>query len=231
MKDLALDRSPLEHRPLRRLELVEAGGEQRLEVGGTATSPLALAAIASISVMKAGCRPRRRAIRSRRSPAIGARDELVDVVRPPSGSSRSCDRPVPAALAQIGSRHAEEQDRRTRREQRDLLDEVEEGLLAPLDVVEDAHERRACSSSSFRKAQAISSADVPSLALAEQGSKRGRSGRVRRQGVELLQHLDDRPVGDPFAVGEAAARTTRASISVRSSAISRDFRHRRPRQR
>src|SRR5581483_9090281 len=29
--------------------------------------------------------------------------------------------------------------------------------------------------------------------------------RVRRKCTELLEHLDDRPVGDPLAVGEAAA--------------------------
>ena len=63
----------------------------------------------------------------------------------------------------------------------------------------------ACSSSSFRNAQAISSPLVPTsdspsserIAAAATGS--------RRQHGELLHHLDDRPVGDPLPVGQAAA--------------------------
>ena len=52
------------------------------------------------------------------------------------------DRPGGAAVEQLRPGHAEQQQRRTAREQRDVLDQVEEGLLAPLDVVEDDHERR-----------------------------------------------------------------------------------------
>ena len=63
----------------------------------------------------------------------------------------------------------------------------------------------AACSSVLRNAQAISSADVAACALAEQRADRHRGGLVRGQHVELLQHLDDRPVGDPLAVGKAAA--------------------------
>ena len=63
----------------------------------------------------------------------------------------------------------------------------------------------ACSSRSLRNAHAISSADVAAAGLAEQRADRGGRGRVGREGVELLDHLDDRPVGDALAVGEAAA--------------------------
>jgi hypothetical protein len=41
------------------------------------------------------------------------------------------------------------------------------------------------------------------LRFAEQRADRLDSGLVRRQQVELLQHLDDRPIGDPLPVGEA----------------------------
>ena len=43
------------------------------------------------------------------------------------------------------------------------------------------------------------------LALAEQRADRHRGGLLRGQQVELLQHLDHRPVRDPLAVGQAAA--------------------------
>ena len=67
----------------------------------------------------------------------------------------------------------------------------------------------AACSSVLRNAQAISSADRRRLRLAEQRADRRRGGLVRGQHVELLQHLDDRPVGDPLAVGEAAAADDR----------------------
>ncbi len=41
--------------------------------------------------------------------------------------------------------------------------------------------------------------------------------------VELLQHLDHRPVGDPLAVGEAAAPDDRRVDDARDSATSRDL--------
>ena len=43
------------------------------------------------------------------------------------------------------------------------------------------------------------------------------------QHVELLQHLDDRPVGDPLAVGEAAAADDRRLDRGQTSATSRDL--------
>ena len=87
-----------------------------------------------------------------------------------------------------------------------MLDQVEEGLLAPLDVVEDDDERRPPrSSSSLRNAQAISSADVARSVSPSSEPIAAAARLVRGQHVELLEHLDHRPVGDPLAVGEAAA--------------------------
>ena len=85
-----------------------------------------------------------------------------------------------------------------------MLEQVEEGLLPPLDVVEDRDQR----SLLFEQL-----ADRPGdllgrgghVRLAEQRTDR-RSGRlVRGLRVELLEDLDNRPIGDPLAVGEAAA--------------------------
>ena len=44
----------------------------------------------------------------------------------------------------------------------------------------------------------------PDVRLAQQRSDRRRRDRIRRQRRELLHHLDDRPVGDPVAVGQTA---------------------------
>ena len=48
----------------------------------------------------------------------------------------------------------------------------------------------------LRNAQAISSAEVAASASRAASERRG-SGLVRGHEVELLQHLHDRPVGDP----------------------------------
>ena len=61
----------------------------------------------------------------------------------------------------------------------------------------------AACSSVLRKAQAISSAEVAASASPEQRPNRRRRFGVGRQHVELLQHLDHRPVGDSLAVGQA----------------------------
>ena len=109
-------------------------------VGGTATSPSASPAIASISSMKSGLPPAARAILSRSSPGIALGDELVDVFVAQRLEPKR-HRPGRAALGELRPRHAEQQDRRARGQQRDVLDQVEERLLAPLDVVEDDDER------------------------------------------------------------------------------------------
>ena len=63
----------------------------------------------------------------------------------------------------------------------------------------------ACSSSSFRNAQAISSPLVATIRLAQERAHRRRRDRIRRQHRELLHDLHHRPVGDPVSVGQAAA--------------------------
>ena len=73
VEDLALDRAALEHPPLGRVELVEAGREQRLQASAaprprSPPSP----AIASISPMKSGLPPAAVAILSRSSSGTAA---------------------------------------------------------------------------------------------------------------------------------------------------------------
>ena len=139
VEELPFDRAALEHPPLRLVELVEPRGEQRpqrrrhLDLSVSAAS-------AAISVRKSGLPPEARTIRSR-SLVRHAVAESASASSAGSGSSRSAagqpgaGRAAPAAPCR-GAGAAR------RREQRRRLDQVEECLLAPLDVVEDDHERR-----------------------------------------------------------------------------------------
>ena len=109
--------------------------------GGTTTSSPAPAAIATISVTNSGLPPAALAIRSRR-PAGDTAGRSSSTSAGGSGSSRSATGHCGRRSASSGRADADQEHRRARREQRDLLDEVEERLLAPLDVVEHDHERR-----------------------------------------------------------------------------------------
>ena len=110
-------------------------------------------------------------------------------------------------VEQLGTRHAEEQERAVPRQIGDVLDQREERLLPPVEIVEDSDERR------FLRLLLEKLAESPgdlvgrrrSLRGAEQRSDR-RGGRfVGRKRVQPLEHLDHRPVRDPLPVGEAAA--------------------------
>ena len=115
-------------------------------------------------------------------------------------------RPRGAAFGELRSRHADEQDRGPRGEERNLLDEIEERLLGPLDVVEDDDERPARGGVLERlpeRAGDLVGGD-DGLGLAEQRPDRCASASSGGGKLELLQHLDDWPVRDCLAVGEAA---------------------------
>ena len=116
-----------------------------------------------------------------------------------SGSSRiDVALSLPAAPArpdveELGSRDAEQEDRRGARPVDDVLDEVEHRRLRPVQVVDHEHERplAARPSRSARVASCVSAGED--------------ADRVRRLDAELDQHLDERPVGDPLPVRERAA--------------------------
>ena len=149
VEDLALDGAALEHRPLRGLELVEARGEQGPD--RRRHDDLAVARLAG---------HRRHLFEEERVPGRGAADpaaervvdrrevleQLVGLVRRERleqhrGRVRLSARPGRAALEELGPRHAEEQERRVAAEVGDVLDQVEERRLAPVDVIEDDDER------------------------------------------------------------------------------------------
>ena len=86
-----------------------------------------------------------------------------------------------------------------------MLDEVEERFLAPVDVVE--HHGQWLRRRSVLECLAEGPGDLlrrrGGLGVPEQRPNRRRRFGVRWQHVELLQHLDHRPVRDPLAVGQA----------------------------
>ena len=199
-------------------------------VGGTSTSSPASPAIASISPMKSGLPPAAAAILARSSSGTAAPIRLA-ASSPLERLEPHRHRPGGAAVEQLGAGHAEQQERGAAGEQRDMLDQVEERLLAPLDVVEHDHERRL-----LLEQLAERPGDLlrrrPRLRLAQQRADRRRGGRIGRQHVELLDHLDDRPVGDPDPVGQAAAahdpRLDRGRAPPPPAATCRAPHHRRP---
>ena len=162
MEGLALDRPPLEHAPLRHgSSRSRRAASSARSVGGTTTSPASPPRSASISSTNSGLPPAARAILSRSSGANPLGDQLVDVFVA-AAARASGDRPRRRAARRAPAGRRRAAGSGARREQRDVLDEVEERLLAPLDVVEDDDQwpvRGACSSV-LRNAQAISSADV-----------------------------------------------------------------------
>ena len=205
MEDLALDRAALEDASLGRLELVEPRGEQRVQRRRDDDLALRLAG------------HRDHLLDEERVAACGARDPLAQVLGGVLGDELANvvvgkrleperHRPGGPLIGERGPCHAEQQDRRVRGEQRDVLDQVVEGLLAPLDVVEHDHQRP------LRRGLLQRLAEGPGdllrrrrrIALAEQRADRRRRSLVGRHEVELLQHFDDGPVGDPLAVREAA---------------------------
>ena len=139
MEDLALDGSAFEHPPLARIELVEPGGEQCLQRGRQH----------DLAVRFSG--HRHHLLDEEWVPPGCARDPLAELAVDLPGHQPlhvvvgkrlepERHRPAAALLCQLRPRHAEQQDRDVRRQQPDVLDEVEERLLAPLDVVEDHDE-------------------------------------------------------------------------------------------
>ena len=148
VEHLALDGAALEHGPLRRVELVEARREERLE----RRRHLDFAVAGRLH-------HRRHLLDEERVSARGVQDPFAASQR--SSSPRRCSRsiscsassaderlqpydaaPAAAAVEQLRPRHAEEQEWYAGRQERDVLEQIEQHVLSPLDVVEDGDERR-----------------------------------------------------------------------------------------
>ena len=201
VEDLALDCSALEHRALLRLELVESRGQERpqrrrhLDLAAVGREREHLGDEERVAARPVGD-PRPQILRQRVS------DQRVRLV----GRERlqpQRHRPGRAPLEQLRAGPCTGAAAARPPKQSRRLDEVEERLLAPLQVVEADDERRLLLEQLAERPGDLVRARR-TVALAEQRPQRGRRLLVGGQRVELLDHLDDGPVGDPLAVGEAA---------------------------
>ena len=146
VEDLALHGAVLQDRPLRGIELVEARGEQRLQRGRH--DHLAVARL--LHHRRHLLDEERIAARRRQDPLACRRLELplagrASSSRPASSWRAARAGPLPPQPAppveQLGPRHAHQQDRGAGRDEGDVLDEIQERLLAPLDVIEYRDQR------------------------------------------------------------------------------------------
>jgi hypothetical protein len=222
VEDLSLDGAPLEYVSLRRVELVEAGRQQRLDRprdDDVAAVRLTRERQHLLDEQRIAARcapnPRLQGLVERRA-FQQARDELVGLLlgqrlqKHRRGVQLSA-RPVGASIQKLGARHAQEQNRRVPRQIGDVLDKLEEDRLAPLDVVEQADQRRlrrsALEELAKRPRDLVRRRGRGAVGLAEQHRER-MAGRLvgELSGAACLLHdLDDGPVGDPFAVRKATA--------------------------
>ena len=101
--------------------------------------------------------------------------------------------PVRPRVEQLRPRDAEQEDRRVAREIRDMLDEVDELGLGPLQVVDHGDLR------------SVGRTRLQQLAERDPRLCRSRGDHAVRLDPERHEHLDERPVGDALAVREAAS--------------------------
>ena len=204
MEYLPFHRAPLEHAPFGGLELIQPRRQQRAESGRDDDLAVRLGSHRQHLADEERVAARRVRDPLAQLPADVLRHQLGDVVVAERLEAER-HRPGRAALRELGTGEAEEQDRCAGREERDVFDQVEEGLFAPLDVVEDDDQR------SLRRGLLERLAERPRdlvrgrrrVVLSEQRADGEGRGLVRGPQSELLQDLDHGEVGDPLAVGKA----------------------------
>ena len=209
VEDLALDRAALEHAPLGRLELVEARREQRLQGGRDDHLAVRLAGHRHhlLDEERVAARGAGDPLAQLAGDALG--DQLLDVV---VGQRLEPKRHRPGGRRSTSSGRAMQSSRIGAPEESSATCSIRSrNVSSPhwmsSKTTTSGRSAAACSSV-LRKAQAISSDVAASLSPS---SERIAAAAASSDGssVELLQHLDDRPVRDPLAVGEAAAADDR----------------------
>ena len=215
MEDLALDGGELQHATLRRVELVETGGEQRVD--RRRNDHLILTLGPGLG------EHRDHLLDEQRIPTGRAQDPVAEVAADRTSGQELVDQPLGLRLReglepkrhrpprrgieQLGTGEAEQQNRRVAREQGDLLDELEEAFLGPLDVFEDDDERAFSGSGAEQLAEGpadLVRRRARRLTPEEAAEGAGRGG-VELDPRELLDHLDHWAISDPFAVRQASA--------------------------
>src|SRR6266511_3303814 len=204
MEDLAFDGASLHDSALGGVELVEPGCEQRAERRRHLDLVLALGVachrqhlgdeerVASGRPLDPRSEPWRDAVADQRADVV-----VVEWLQPDG------DGPGRSAVEQLWAGDADEEERNGRREERHVLDQVEERVGSPLDVVDEDDERRLLAEElPERPGDLLHRRRL--FALTEQRAD-GRGGRrVAWQGAELLDDLDNGPVCDLLAVGKTA---------------------------
>ena len=221
VEDAPLDRAALEHAALGRLELVEPRREQRLDrprhrdlavarrlderdhlldeervpLGGVAdalSQPLVERRLAQQALEQL--------VRLRRRERLEQHSRRVQLSAAPAWP----------AFEQLRPSETEQEDRGRPREVGDMLDQIEESRLRPVDVVEHDHDRcgggRALEQLAQRPGNLLGGRDGGLVAEQHFDRRGGRRIEVELSGGwQLLQHLDHRPVRDPFPVRQAAS--------------------------
>ena len=233
VEDLTLDGAALEHGPLGR---ARAGRGARRAAPGASAAPRRSSpddcTIAAISSTKSGFPPAARRIRSRISRVeLSPVDLRIHQLLGLLGRERLQPydpAPAAAAVEQLRPRHADEQDRGARRQERDVLERSRRTSSAHWMSSKTATSgaSAATASSSLRNAHAISSGRRRALASEDDVERLG------RHGIEL----EPRPLGSscfststtgqyviPSPYERQRPRTTVASALARNSATSRDL--------
>ena len=214
VEDLPLDGAALEYAALGRIELIETRGKQRLD--RRRHDDLAVAGLGDHrehlldEEWVAFGRLTDPLAQSFREHGIAEEplDQLVGLVR---GERLEQDRgrielaacPGRAPIEQLRARDTEQEDRRVATPVGDVVDEVKKCRLGPVDVVEDADDRRRLLEQLAERPRDLVRRRRL-IGLAEQRRNGGRRARVGGTPAELQHDFDERPVRDPFAVREAA---------------------------
>ena len=101
--------------------------------------------------------------------------------------------PAGAGVEESGASYTEEEDRGAAGQVRDVLDEVDEDRLRPLEVVDDDDLRP------------LGGACLQQAPKCDPRFLRGRGDDGLRVDFDRSEDLDERPVGDPLSVVQAAA--------------------------
>ena len=105
------------------------------------------------------------------------------------------------SVEQVGSGEADQQDRRVARQVRNVVDQVEERRLGPVHVVEDDDERLLSCDGFEQLARGEKQFFRRGGAFVEQRPRTA----ARSLRAELVEHLEERPEGDPVPVRKAAS--------------------------
>jgi hypothetical protein len=224
VEDPALDCTALEHVPLGHVELVEPGCEQCLdrwrhrELRASRIAHERHHLLDEERVALGRIRDLRPQLVVRGAKRVEQTVRLVTRQRLEQDGRRVQLSPAPALapVEQLGARHAEHEEGRVPREVRDVLDQVEERLLGPMDVVEQAYDRPLVRPllQQLPEAPRDRFGGCLLLALVEERPQRSSCRGVGRQFLEHSEHLDHRPVGDSLAVGKATTTDNRCIESV-----------------